>query len=202
MLHEGLWQKLDKLDPRETAKRANCQYIDGPEHYVVTLLNTEYTVDLKDKQIYSVGDGLERQPADFLEQLCILAYLINAQDVPLAGKLAKPQTLPTGQFFFRGLHKLPTEQLEAAFGESPELLYAAAKPLNAVRRDFGDASIEVKVLARIPLTISIWQGDEEFDARASILFDQTAGEQLPLDALGAAAGLAVRALVKADRESS
>lgn len=202
MAHEGLWGQLEKLDRQQTAQKTKCQFLDDPERYVVTLLNTEYIVDIASKQIFSVGDGSEEQPAEFLEQLCILTYLINAQDVPLAGKLAKPETLPTGQFFFRGLHKLPTEELETAFGESPERLYAAAEHLGAKRCEFGDASIEVNVLPRIPLTIVIWRGDEEFDARASILFDQTAGSQLPLDALGAAVNLTVQALVKADAESS
>ena len=53
----------------------------------------------------------------------------------------------------------------------------------------------------MPLTIVIWKRDEEFDARASILFDQTAAAQLPLDALLAAVNLTVDALVGAMRVS-
>jgi hypothetical protein len=47
----------------------------------------------------------------------------------------------------------------------------------------------------------IWQGDEEFGSRASILFDETAAAQLPLDALLAAVNLAIKALVKAAAKS-
>jgi hypothetical protein len=197
MAHEGLWQQLDRLDRQKTAQRAKCQYLTDPPRYVITLLNKEYVVDLSDKQIFSTQTSPEPTPAGFLEQLCILAYLINAQDLPPANKFVGPENLPSGQFFFRGLHSLPTERLVETFGKSPEGLYEASEQFDAKRREFGDASIELYALPRIPLTIIIWQSDEEFDARASILFDQTAGTHLPLDALGTLVNLAVEALVKA-----
>ncbi|MHC4460583.1 MAG: DUF3786 domain-containing protein [Planctomycetota bacterium] len=202
MAHESLWEQLDKLNRQKTAKRAKCQCVGELERYVIVLLNTEYVVNLLDKVIFSEQSGSAPVAAEFLEQLCVLAYLINAQDLPLANKLARPETLPGGQFFFRGQHKLPTEELESAFGEYPELLYQIAEQFDAKRCEFGDASIELYVLPRIPLTIVIWRSDGEFGARASILFDQTAAAHLPLDALSAAVNLAVEALVRAGAESS
>ncbi|UCC23715.1 MAG: DUF3786 domain-containing protein, partial [Planctomycetota bacterium] len=41
------------------------------------------------------------------------------------------------------------------------------------------------------------RGDDEFPARASILFDQTAASQLLLDALWAAANLAIKKVIEA-----
>jgi len=197
MAHEGLWEQLDKLDRQETAKRAKCQYLPDPERYVVALLNTEYVVNLSDKNIFSAQQGSSAAAAEFLEQLCILAYLINAQDLPFGNKLVRPDTLPGGQFFFRGLHGLPTEKLVKAFGQCPEQLYRVTEQFDAERCEFGDASIELYILPRLPLTIVIWRQCEEFGARASILFDQTAAAQLPLDALWAAVNLTVEALVQA-----
>ena len=197
MAHEDLWLQLDRLDPQKAAQRAQCQYLTDPPSYVITLLNTEYVVNLSDKQIFSTQSSPRPTPAEFLKQLCILAYLINAQDLPLANKYVGPEQLPSGQFFFRGQHSLPTRQLEETFGKSPEQLYEVSKQFDTKRCEFGDASIELYALPRIPLTIVIWRGDEEFDARASILFDQTTGTHLPLDALGTLANLTVKALVKA-----
>ena len=67
----------------------------------------------------------------------ILAYLIGAVDIPFADKLVKPQALPTGEFFFRGLHSIPVEKLEKAFGQCPEDLYKAIECLKARRCEFG-----------------------------------------------------------------
>ena len=193
MAHKELWRQLAGLDGYKTAKRAKCQYISKPERYVVRLLNSEYVVNLSAKQI--VKQAVPPVAAGFLEQLCILSYLINAEDVPLANKLVGPETLPGGQFFFRGIHKFPTERLERAFGDCPEGLYRIAGQFDGQRCEFGDASIRLCVLPRIPLTIVIWRGDDEFPARASILFDRTAAKQLPLDALATAVSLAVDAMV-------
>jgi hypothetical protein len=202
MAHEGLWEQLDKLDGTKTAQRAKCQYLSSPQRYIVTLLNAEYVVNLSDRNIFSAQSCPPQEPAEFLEQLCILAYLINAQDLPPTGKLVGANSLPGGQFFFRGLHCLPTEKLEKAFGDRPEVLHQVSARFGAEQCEFGDASIRLNVLPLIPLTIVIWRRDEEFDARASILFDQTTASQLPLDALLTAVNLTVDALIKTNTESS
>ena len=196
MAHEGLWQQLTGLDQQKTSQRAKCQYFSAPEHYVVTLLNTEYVVNLSDKEIFSVRQDSPPAPAEFSEQLCILAYLINAREEPVANKLVGAEALEGGQFFFRGHHSLPTRKLEKAFSQRPEQLYQVAREFHAKQCQFGDASIELYVLPRIPLTMIIWGQCDEFPARASILFDQTAAAHLPLDALLAAVNLAVEAVVR------
>ncbi len=184
MANEGLWQRLIALNGQETAQRAGCRYVAEPPKYIITLLNTEYEVNLADKRVFSTPQGSEPVPAEFLEELCVLAYLINAKDLPLAGKLVKAEELPSGQFFFRGLHSLPTDKLEKAFGHCPEALLGVAEQFGGEKCEFGDASIRLNILPRVPMTIIIWRQSEQFPARASILFDQTAAEQMPLDALG------------------
>ena len=202
MAHEGLWEQLEKLGGTETAQRAKCRYLDNQSQYIITLLNTEYVVNLLDRHIFSTRSGSQQEEAKFLEQLCILAYLINAKDLPLANKLVTGNTLSGGQFFFRGQHGLPTKQLEEVFGNNPEVLHKVSAQLDAERCEFGDASICVYMLPRIPLTIVIWGRDEEFEARASILFDQTAASQLPLDALLATVNLTIEALIKNASENN
>ena len=201
MSNEGLWQQLIKLDGHQTARRAKCRYIDTPPRYIIKLLGSEYVVEPSQKKVFAPnqsGSGLALNPSGsgFAEELCILAYLINSKDLPLAGKVTTAEALPAGEFFFRGLHRLPTEKLAEAFGRQPERLYKAMARLDAVKCYFGDASIQFNVLPRVPLTVVIWRADEEFPARASILFDQTAAEQMPLDALWMAVNVAVKLLVK------
>ena len=199
MAHEGLWEQLEKLDPEQTAERADCRYIRNPSRHVVTMLNTQYTVDLTERKIAVFAGDSRTRKAAFLERLCILAYLINAKDVPLAEKLVKAESLPGGQFFFRGLHALPTGKMEKAFGDNPDDLLEASERFGAIRRDFGDASIELLALPRIPITVVIWAGDDEFPARASMLFDKTAAEHLPLDALWTLANLSAKALIDSNQ---
>jgi hypothetical protein len=202
MAHEGLWEQLDGLDGAETARRADCQYHDDPQRYVLALLGTEYAVSPSNRTILTVEADSPGREADFLEQLCLLAYLINAKDLPFADKLINGNALPGGQFFFRGVHCLPTADLEEAFGDNPQALLDASRQFEAERCDFGDVSVRLNMLPRVPLTIVLWRKCEEFEARASILFDKNTGEQLPLDALLAAVNLTVKALTRAAAENT
>lgn len=195
MMHDGLWQQLVISDGQEVSKRAQCLYNSDHDRYIVTLLYTEYTVDVEQRKIFSNDPDSGCAQAGFLEQLCILTYLINCKDLSLSHKLVKPESLPTGAFFFRGPHALPINELEKSFGNCPKLLSQIGQRIGAGLCDFGDASIELCALPRVPITIVIWGGDEDFPARASILFDQTVSQQLPLDALGSLVNIAVKSLI-------
>ena len=200
MMHAGLWQQLMRLDPKQTAQRALCHYCSGDddkECYFVTLLNKQYKVDLTTSEIYLSDDVVVKCQANFLEQLCILTCLINAKNKPLTYKLVQAQALPGGDFFFRGIHELPIAKLAETFGRNAKKMYEVVGIFNGTKCDYGDASIRLQALPRIPITIIIWAAEEEFAARSSFLFDKSVADQLPLDALGVLADLTVAALVKA-----
>ncbi len=193
-MHEQFWDRLAGQSREETAKSAQCRYLAESDSFAIPLLNTEYIVDPARRTIRVAGSH-EDCAAGYLQQLCLLAYLVNAKDLPPAKQLVSVERLDPGGFFFRGSHKLPLEKLIQAFGSDPQLLHKVGRLLNAVPCAFGDASIELSVLPRIPLTLVIWTADEEFPARASILCDRNATVQLPLDVLFAAAGLTIQALL-------
>jgi len=194
-VHEQQWEQLGRLDRMETAGRARCRYLPECDSLAIFLLNREYSVDAAQRTIRSIPNGPDARSAGYLEQLCILAYLVNARDLPPAGKLVGVEGLDPGGFFFRGSHRLPVEKLTDAFGSDPALLHKAGQGLNVVSQAFGDAAIELSVLPRISLIVIIWAADDEFAARASILFDQSASVQLPLDALFAVATLTINTIV-------
>ncbi|UCD50404.1 MAG: DUF3786 domain-containing protein [Phycisphaerales bacterium] len=195
-MHTAHWQQLAKLDRRETARRAGCTYLADSASFAMSLLNEPYRIDMATNSTWQLVEGAEPTPAGFIEELCLLTYLLNATDIPLARELVHAEKLDPGGFFFRGSHKLPIEKLENAFGEAPAELKNVGRILDAQVCTFGDASIEVSVLPRIPITLIIWAGDEEFSARALILFDRSAAQQMPLDALYALAKLTISKVVK------
>ncbi len=194
-MHEQFWERLAGLPREETAQRAKCEYRAESDSFVVSLLNTEYLVNPVQRTILASGPFAKERNAGYLQPLCILAYLVNAKDLPPAGRLVSVEKLDPGGFFFRGSHRLPVEKLAAVFGRDLPLFQKVGRLLNAAPQAFGDASVELSVLPRLPLTLVIWAADEEFPARASILFDQSATAQLPLDVLFAAAGLTINVVL-------
>ena len=189
-MHEQFWERVAGLPREETAQRAKCRYLAESDSFAVPLLSTDYLVDPARRTIHAAQVS-EDHPAGYFQQLCLLAYLVDAKDLPLSGRLVSVEKLDPGGFFFRGSHRLPVEKLASVFAPDPQLLHQVGQALNAVPRAFGDASIELCVLPRIPVTLVTWAADEEFPARASIFFDQSAAAQLPLDVLFAVATLTI-----------
>ena len=141
-LHEELWDKLGSLDCEQIAQRAGCESLHDPECCILKLVNTDYVIDIDNRKIY-ISDEDEKNVTGYLEQLCLLAYLINAKKSVLAGKLVKAVSLPGGTFFFRGPHELPITKLANTFGDAPELLKEAGSSLGGRVRDYGDGAIEL-----------------------------------------------------------
>ena len=196
-MHDDLWLKLEALDTQETVRRSLCPFMASPRggYFIIRFISEDYHVYPSQKQISRGGGGGEAEQADYLHQLCILAYLISAKDMPLARSLVGCQELAGGAFFFRGIHALPTEKLAKAFGASPQEFLALTGRFGGRPLNYGDAALEFYLLPRLPVTFILWRGDSEFAPRASILFDKTADAQMPLDAIGAAVGLAVKKMI-------
>ena len=197
-LHEKLWEQLISKDLHQIAEGSGSKYLPESNQFDLIMLGHEYTIAVSQRRIFVLSDNDCKTEASFLEQLCILAYLLNSSNRPLAGKLVTAEKLEAGQFFFRGPHALPTEKLENAFGNNPGELLNAGIKWGAKKVSYGDAAIELLALPKIPIVFVVWGADEEFTARASVLFDETASQQIPLDALGVLVNLAVKMLISGD----
>ena len=195
-MHDGLWSQIDALGLSEISERLGLSQATAFEGLEITFIYRVFEVDFQQHEIRrSNQEEGPHEPADFLEQLCILSYLIHAKNAPLAGKLVKGEQLEAGQFFFRGHHSLPVQDLVDVFGDDPKKLRFVQEDLGGQVCDYGDAALELTVLPYTPVTFIVWGADDEFPASGSILFDETVARQLPLDALLAAVNLAMKLMV-------
>jgi len=194
-VHDGLWDKIDALDVAKISERLGLPSSGTFEGFQITFIYRVFEVDCQHREIRRVDQAEQRVPAEFLEQLCVLSYLIHAENRPLAGKLVKGEQLEAGQFFFRGHHSLPVQDLVEAFGDDPKKLLGVAQDLGGRLCEYGDVALEIMVLPDTPVTFIVWGADDEFPASGSILFDGTVARQLPLDALLAAVNLTMKLMV-------
>lgn len=187
-----LWERLREADPAEVAPRAAVAYDAEERAYRVPLVGVEHRV-LPHIQRVEGPDG----DAPFDATLICVQYLLTARNEPLGGERVNPKSLPYGDFFFRGQHELPTGGVERAFGEDADAFRAAAEAVGGKPLDIADAAGEFPALPRVPITLTLWVGDDEFPARAQFLLDKHADHQLPVDALWLLCGLLARRLVAA-----
>ncbi|MEJ2183196.1 MAG: DUF3786 domain-containing protein [Nitrospirota bacterium] len=180
---ERAWELLDALQPEQVSRRAMVRYEEENARYVLPSLGWEFAVSPPRREIAGLTPGaaeLRARTRYFLD-VSILWYLVGAKEVGRSGRLIRPQDLKGGHHFFTGTHELPLTPLAMKYGADREGFLARARSLGGRQVRYGDAAVELSPMPRIPLTVILWLGDEEFPSRADLLFDSSAALHVPLD---------------------
>jgi hypothetical protein len=190
---ERAWDIITELDPGDVSHRTKAAFNELAGHYVLSVFNVEITISPKEKKI--CGDS---QLAEVLlgtlrqySRLSILWYLINSKDIPLSGNLIKPDDLSGGLIFGKGTHILPFNRISERFGKDSSGFLARGRELGGEQLGYTDVSLRLFPFPRVPVVILLWLADDEFPARASILFDTTCSEHLPTDVIWSTAMISV-----------
>ena len=120
-------------------------------------------------------------PLSSRDHLIILHYLNTANISPLTGRLITFKELPEGGIYFPTFVKRAIKPLLDKFADRPESLIANAEQLGGVKADTGDFSFKLNALPRVPLTVTLWLGDEELPPEGSMLFDSSVVDYLPTE---------------------
>jgi hypothetical protein len=190
---EKAWQTLKGLDPAEVCKNASVLYDEKYGNYVVKSFCTDFYVSPEKKIIKSTDateEAVIKRHGYFFIHSC-LWYLVHAKDIPFAGRLLNPVNIKGGEIFFRGSHVLPLDNLAKRYGDDKEGFIKRGKELCGEVLNFGDASIKLFPMPRMPVTIILWLADDEFQPRTDLLLDSTCEIQLPLDIIWSMAMLSV-----------
>lgn len=190
---EKAWEILNSLEPYTVCRNGTVSFDQAGGHYRARSFCTEFAIAPQGKTIKSLdgtGEDLIQRYGYFFIHSC-LWYLVHAKDIPFSGRLMKPENIQGGELFFRGTHTLPLENLAKKYGEDASSFFQKGRELCAETAGHGDASVRLFPLPRIPVTLILWLKDEEFPARADLLFDSTAEIHLPLDMLWSLAMLSI-----------
>jgi hypothetical protein len=191
------FEALAACDPQDVCRRAEAAHDAATGVYRVTSFGRPFAVDPAARTIVNLTP--EGQPFlgrfAYFFRLSALWYLVRAVDRLPSGTLVKPVNLEGGAAFFRGSHVLPLEAVAGKYGTDREGFLAAGARMAGERREHGDAAVELRAYPRLPTTVILWTADEEFPARADLLFDATAQAHLPLDLLWSVAMMSVLGLL-------
>jgi len=144
--------------------------------FTIPFLNRTYNVTYPNFSFTDVADANSKVP--ILEQVLILHYLSSENPPNPTGNWIAYREIPGAGFYFSAFVKRAIDPLKKTFGSNPKALEYAAAQLKATPIDTGDAGFELFVMPLVPVQMIIWEGDEEFDPEANILFDQKVGEIL------------------------
>ncbi|WP_083774392.1 DUF3786 domain-containing protein [Desulfurivibrio alkaliphilus] len=195
------WDALTQLCPDET--RVNAKVLFNPHNstYVLNCFGQDIFVSLNDRDIYSnsaLGQVLVNQYAEY-SHLSILKYLIHSRDLPCSGQMIPPFDLPGGDIFVKGTHILPLDDIAGCFDGNVDKFVKTGKNLAGTQLEYGDMSFKLFPFPRVPVVIIVWEGDEEFPAKATLLLDAGCVSQIPTEIVWSTAMMSVKMLLQSAR---
>jgi hypothetical protein len=174
-----LLRKLATIkDIGQQCRNSGTEYLTSVKAILIDFLNRSYKISYPDGEI-SLTDKEETVPIK--DRILILDYFTHASGTPLSGKLITYKELHDGINYFAVFHKRAIQPFVTFFGDKPEELVKTAAIFSGKPADYGDVAVTIKAFSRVPLTIALWRGDDEFGPEGSILFDSTVSEYLTND---------------------
>ena len=171
-------KELKTRNPLHVCRLSGAQFIEKEnEQSSIRLhfLNRLITINWPDL-LFSQDSDTE---IPIKQKIIILHYLNGSKSEDVTGEWIAFQDIPSARFYLDAFNRRVKYPLVGTFGEQPEQLAVAATQLfGATQASIGDISVEIQALPRIPVTLIIWQGDEEFSSDGTILFDSSIGNIL------------------------
>ena len=108
------------------------------------------------------------------EKIIILHYLNGVKREQTGEEWISYKDIPSARFYLDAFSRRVKQPLMGAFGEQPDRLVSCAKDLyGATASSFGDVSVVIQALPKVPVILALWRGDEEFPPDGAILFDRS-----------------------------
>ncbi len=186
-------EQLARIDDIEQqCLKADALYIDS-QKIIVKYLNQSYLIALPDINI-SLLAGEETVP--LRDKILILHYFTMAKGTSLSNRMITFKELPEGTNYLPTFSKRTINPLVSNFGGEPQRMADIAGPLGGYKADYGDMAVTINAFPRVPITLVLWQGDEEFTSEGNILFDSAIVDYLPTEDIIVLSEVIVWKLVK------
>lgn len=180
--YDKYWQDLKRKVPEEIATQLAVIYCSNTRQFVVTFFSSEYILDCNTETIYRKTDGHVPEMMASIIMLNYLAYARSPQET--AKKWVSLKEISNGgTLFYPAFHKNSIVGLIKAFGHQSKQLLACAATLGGQPTSFGDASAIFQAFPEIPLCVIVWEGDEEVQANATILFEPSIEHLLHMESV-------------------
>ena len=201
LAYELAGEQLAKLDDIEQqCHKSGAQYkmIDSKKLILLKYLNRSYEVTLPDVEISPV-DSQDKVP--LRDKILILHYLTQAKGTKMANRMTAYKELPEGANYFPTFYKRAIKPLLDHFGKEPHRLLDTARVLGGYKADYGDVAVTINAFSRVPITLVLWRGDEEFAPEGNILFDSTISDYLTTEDINVLCETIAWRLVKCLKEA-
>ena len=159
-------EKFKEIVPDEVLTRLPDVQWDGRE-FTVKLLGKSYAIA---HPVYAIraldGDKLPNLPT----QTFLLRYLLESKKTPWQGTWKTFREMPWGEMYIKPYTGRVLTRAAFTFGTRVAAFRAASEKLGGLPLPNGDAGYEFTLVGDYRMRILVWEGDEEFQPNAQVLY--------------------------------
>jgi hypothetical protein len=177
----------DRVQGRDVISLCNVTLFNplSPGQLSFRFLQEDVVVDIDQRCLKRMGEKDWERSDDPLLELATVLYLANVREIyPIGKNIVGTKDLKEGHFF-QGPHALKIDPLLKRYGRDLSGFKAAAEYLAGVPREMADAAYMLLPFPRVALYFLLWEGDDEFEPRMTVLFDRSIEEVFAADAIWA-----------------
>jgi hypothetical protein len=177
----------DQLQGKDITTLCNLTLFDpsSSDQVLFRFLREDVMVDIENRCLKRLGETGWEITDDPLLELVTVMYLKNVNDIhPIGRDMVGVKDLKEGHFF-QGPHALKTDSLLKRYGHDLNGFRQTAEHLEGEARDMADVAYSLSPFPRIHLYYLLWQGDEEFEPRLTVLFDRSIEKVFAADTIWA-----------------
>jgi hypothetical protein len=165
-------KELSARNPLHLCRLSGALCVEEGGSTIIRLRFLNRTITIRWPDLLFYQDSHEKIPVK--EKILILHYLNGSQRGDLTGELIAYQDMPSARFYLDAFNRRVKYPMIETFGDQPDQLPLLAKELfGADASSVGDISVVIEAFPKIPVTLVIWKGDEEFSSDGTILFDSS-----------------------------
>ncbi len=187
-------EKLASIDDLEQqCVKSGTRYIDSQKAIAIEYLSQPYLIALASGDVSPIAGS---ETVTTREKILMLHYFNQAKGTPPSHRTVTYKELREGINYFPVFYKRAIKPLVTYFGREPGWLFDIAKSMGGHKADYGDAAVTIDAFRRVPITLVLWKGDDEFAPEGNIMFDSNVSDYLTNDDIHALCETTAWKLVK------
>ena len=166
------WKRLQQRDFNKVSKIRNVKYNEEKNEFTIKVFNRDYILNCNDETIRRSDDNYTPSAET---GVMIVNYLsFTETDIHRSNKWVSLKEIPNGgMMFYPAFYKSSIVNLIKTFGEDFKSFKQCAKKLGGKAIKMGDIAFEFEVFPKVFSRVVIWEGDDEIEASATVLFDSS-----------------------------
>jgi hypothetical protein len=162
------------LDPIAAATRVGAAWDEARREFALPFFGSPTTVMYPEYEVTVGGRPVPPHIAAL-----VVYHLAQSDGTPPAGTWISFADLPDGSFYVTAFRGYTGAAIARRFAAAPDAVArAVARVKGTVLVGLADRAWRVPALPRLPIALLWWDADDEFEARAELLFDASAAHHI------------------------